>query len=569
MKDILSLGKRLFRNDFLIAFLVLVVFLLTNRYVYGWDDQHLEIPLLKHLIDPQLYAGDYYVEALSRHFSTYLFPILARFITVDMIPTVYLGLYVIVRFFFFYWVFRLWYWISRDRITALLATLSLFLLGRTEEFIYRTFSHEEFSFAIIFAGFFFFYRERLILAAILMGIAANFHALYALFPMLFLTAYALFFVRDRGKTFLLTGLAFTICALPFILWHIPQAASLARIPVPASEWVPLYLLACPQCFPLGNGNPEDVIKGVGDLIQRLYPYLFLILLYAGHCVFNVDFRRDKKAHVIFWVSTVFVGASFFFAYVIPNRFVLDLNLTRFAEFLHFFLIGYTVLFLMQVARRKNVVWTLLAVILVALIGWADAPGLLGKVLRYWWILAAAGISCGLLFWQRSSPKADLFRKAVFAVPFAGMIIVYLILHFNYVQIMEKGGGFWQLQRNWEDMQRYVRDHTPKEATILTPYDMEMGGFRIHSNRKVVVCYRDCGVIGFDFKAAQEWQQRVKDVEAFKVMTRGDIRSALINAIGKYKADYIVFMNYYAPGEGTAFLKREYGNEVFSLYHVAR
>ena len=96
--------------------------------------------------------------------------------------------------------------------------------------------------------------------------------------------------------------------------------------------------------------------------------------------------------------------------------------------------------------------------------------------------------------------------------------------------------------------------------------MEMGGFRIHSERKVLVCYRDCGIVGFDYLAALEWKKRIKDVEAFKVFIDKPISEAIVNAITKYKVNYIVFMKYAAPPDNQI-IKKIYQNEVFVLYKV--
>jgi hypothetical protein len=555
------------RNDFVVTLFVLVAFLLTNRYIYGWDDQHLEIPLLKHLIDPQLFAGDYYVEALSRNFSSYLYPILSRVITVEMIPAVYLVLYCLVRFFFFFWVYRLWQWISGgDRLAALYATLGLFLLGRTEEFIYRTFSHEEFSLAIIFAGFYFFYRERFFLAALLFGIAANFHALYALFPMMFLAVYALFFVKDRGKTFFKAAGIFTIAALPFLVWHLPKAFH-GRPAAPLDEWLPLYLQSCPQCFPLGTANPNESITGFKVLFERLYPYLFLTALYVAHCFLNQDFRRDRKAHIIFWVSALMIVLGFVFAYAVPNRFMLDLNLGRMAQFVHFMLMGYSVLFLIKLAQRPHPAWAFAAAVVFIILGLAHTSEFLSRLGRHAWVFAVLLAFLGLLIAFRRFSFTPRLKRLSLVIPLVWMFGSFGLLHYRYVQMSEKGAGFWQLQRNWEDMQFYVRDHTPKDAMILTPYDMEMGGFRIHSNRKVVVCYRDCGIIGFDYEAAKEWSRRIQNVEPFKVFSREDIRPALMNAVEKYGANYIVFMKYYEPQQEVSFLRKLYANDIFSLYQI--
>ena len=58
--------QTLLQNEWFIAGCLLIIFLAANGYHYGWDDQHLEIPLLKSLIDNTLYQGDYYVESLKK-----------------------------------------------------------------------------------------------------------------------------------------------------------------------------------------------------------------------------------------------------------------------------------------------------------------------------------------------------------------------------------------------------------------------------------------------------------------------------------------------------------------------
>ncbi len=144
---------------------------------------------------------------------------------------------------------------------------------------------------------------------------------------------------------------------------------------------------------------------------------------------------------------------------------------------------------------------------------------------------------------------------------------YSFFHYRYWKIVHAGTGFWQMQRNWEDMQRYVKDHTPKRALLLVPHDMEMGGFRILSERPIVVCYRDCGIIGFDYSAAVEWNRRLKEIESFKVYVNEPFEGALKTAIAQYRVNYIVFMNFAQPQQNSTLLEKIYENEVFSLYKV--
>ena len=95
----------------------------------------------------------------------------------------------------------------------------------------------------------------------------------------------------------------------------------------------------------------------------------------------------------------------------------------------------------------------------------------------------------------------------------------------------------------------------------------MGGFRIHSERKPLVCYRDCGIIGFDYAAAVEWNKRINDIKSFKIYTGDRVDDAVLIAILKYRVDYVVFMKYYGPEGDTAKFKKLYENEVFSLFKV--
>lgn len=181
------------------AFLVLLLFYMTNGYMFGWDDQHLEVPLLKSLIDESLYVGDYYVASLKKNFTSFFYPILAKIISVDQIEPAYFLLFLLSRYFMFFWMYQLWVSLSRDRLTAFLCLATFILMGRTDEFLYRTFSHQEFALAMIFAGIYLFYRDRFLLASALLGLSVNIHALYSLFPMIYVLVYLGITHRHHGS----------------------------------------------------------------------------------------------------------------------------------------------------------------------------------------------------------------------------------------------------------------------------------------------------------------------------------------------------------------------------------
>ena len=148
------------QKPWFIALVLLGVFFCTVGYKYGWDDQHVEIPLLKSLIDSHLYVGDYYVESLKQNFTSFFYILLSKVITVDQVPVAYFILFCISRYFLINFIYKIWLHIAQNKFKAVACVLVLMYVVRVEEFLYRTFSHQEFALALIFAGIYFFFTVK-------------------------------------------------------------------------------------------------------------------------------------------------------------------------------------------------------------------------------------------------------------------------------------------------------------------------------------------------------------------------------------------------------------------------
>lgn len=612
-------------SPWIIALFLFLVFLLTNGYKYGWDDQHLEIPMLKSLIDPSYYQGDYYVEALKKTFPSYFYRILSKLISVQDIPAAYFILYLISRYFLFFWLYKFWHYISKNKFAAISAVLTFILIIRVDEFLYRTFSHQEFVLPFIFAGFYYFYKDRFLLASFLFGFGANIHGIYCLFPMLFMLTFLAWEGRkDKFKTFFKSGIIFSLAALPFIIFILQNRfSSVQSITNKDADWVSLFIKACPQnfLFPPAPLIPwEKLISDWRIFYALTQGYIFIILLFLVNLFINKPLRNDRKMLSICFMAFLLLIIWGIFTYKYPNRLVLDLNLIRNIQFLTLFLTGYLVLFLADTIEHKTAVIGLLLGICFTFFKFPFTAASYSLVIIFFifqileelkkeksffrslfiTIYSALIILSGWQIYQYFS-KIDirlslwinlavifillignyiltLFKKNKTSVSFKRFFLIIPLFvyaaqytHFHYQKLQEEkyGGSFWQLQRNWEDMQHYVREHTDKDDIIFIPYNMEMGGFRIFSERKVVVCYRDIGIIGFDYATAVEWARRIRDVEAFQISITKPIMNAIQNAIVKYNADYIVFMRYARPVRDTNLLTHIYTNEAFSLYKVNR
>ena len=611
--------KSYVRSDWLVSFLLFLVFLAVRGYKFGWDDQHLEIPHLKSLIDPTLYPGDYYVQSLKSNFVSYLYPLLSHLITIQQIPATYFVLYLTSRYFLLFWLYKLWLLISKERFSAFIAVIVFVFYGRVEGFLYRTFSHQELSLAIVAAGLYLFYKERFILAGAVLGLSANFHALYSFLPMTYLGFYLLFYWRRHGWTTFLKSIgAYLILASPIIVW-VAKNHSILRAAPNDFSWIPVYKTVCPANFIFQGITFKYIFLNFKVWFLIMQKYLLLASLYFLNLFHNPKFRDNKKNHVMALVVVAFLIISYVFTYIKPTKFILDLNFVRHTQFLYLFLMGYTALFAMQWIDKEDLRVGFCAALLLSFLALNDLIALaasifmtvflfmrklyqkkersplktalgvlsliilaacilliIGQVLKLrlvvrFIITAFLTILLGLYFFIHLRPaiKHSLWMKRLaIALPLATMFIYLGYYHFTRVNLESKGPGFWKLQRDWEDMQKYVRTHTPKEAKLLVPHDMEMGGFRTFSERTIVCCYRDCGVIGFSYAAVTEWIKRLHDIESFKVKKDSDIKPAIMNAVNKYKVDYIVFMRYYAPHfKNRHLFQKIYENDNFSLFKV--
>ncbi len=622
MNSFRVLFKYLYSTWF-ISLVLLGVFLSTTSYKYGWDDQHVEIPLLKSLIDSSLYVGDYYVDSLKRNFPSYLYPILAHIISINQIPLVYFILYLISRYFLFFWIYKLWLSITKDKLHAFSCVIVFIAFSRVYEFLYRTFSHQEFALAIIFAGIYFFFIDRFFTAAILLGVATDFHALYSLFPFIYMEIYLLWqFKRHGFLTFIKASLFYLIFASPFIFWVIGNhmAAKNISAGISHTDWKALYLLACPQNFMFPPVSLKIIVSSFKLFFAATKKYLVLIFLFIINIIFNSFFRHNKKALAFCIGAFSLLVICFVFTYIYPIKFVVDLNLIRNTQYLHFLLMGFTTILFIKKIEESSIAVGLAMSAIFSMLKYSEYIKLTALALLFFTLIAFNARKVrikwlGVLIMTISTFfvlycvfgiyllfKQQLYQPSTYVcliILTLGIVIVYIaanyvntkrrgrikklfyivpliisviqFVHYNIERhYREKhGDGFWRVMRSWVDMQRFVKENTPKDAVILVPYDLPMGGFRIFSERKIVASERDCGIVGFDYDAALEWKKRIDDISAYTIRPHRPIIGAIKNAILKYNANYVVFLRYIVPADNNHLFKRIYTNSDFALFKVMK
>lgn len=337
-----------------------------------------------------------------------MYPLLAKLITVKQVPAAYLILFLTCRYFIFLTLYKLWKLLSGDRFTSVCAIFMFMVLGRTEELLYRTFSHQIAGECFMFVGIYLFYKERFMLSALVLGLAANIHGIYNLFPMIFMAVYLFLFHPQRWAMVLKTGLTFTAGCLPFLLWQIPRSIhdKLAGPAVPLSEWMPLYFKSCPQNFLFFDVPIQQAWANKAFFIERVEPYAFLMVLYAFLCLVYPPLRRDKKTNVVVGTGFVLIILSTLFTYVIPSRFVLDLNLVRNEQFIRLFLMSYATFWAVETVKEGASWKAFIAALAFLFIGFGNWLYFGFQVKRFIWAIVAMAVVFIILSirrWGNRSP----------------------------------------------------------------------------------------------------------------------------------------------------------------------
>ncbi len=479
----------------------------------------------------------------------------------------------------------------------------------------------------MFAGIYYFHKERFFLAAAILGIAVNLHALYGLLPMIYMCGYLLFMCRKHGfMTLLKSGLLFVVCMSPFLIFMMMTKAALWTQPLAQASTGQDWIALCHRYMPEHFFFPGTFAQfGLKKIFSNFYlflgateVFLFLGILYVLNVSFNRTFRQNLKSHVFVLMAFLLLGVCFVASHIIPNEFLIGLQLIRNAHFILFMLPGYTTLLLLRVIGKQRL-WACLAIgllytgliprdlisalctlnifmLLLLNAAW-DRPKNLSRTILVLNALLGVAISFGLYIGflrlsQNNPLNGDVFRanavtllllsaafglqwllknrfrisKRLFIMlPLAMLALAYT--HAHYKDLVREKSTFDEFQEAWVDIQLQTKERTPKDAVVLAPYDTIMGGFRIFSERSMICEERDIGAfLAFDVEQVYQWEKRMSDIRSFKTSPDRTILPAVFLAIEKYNTEYIVFPPKYYP-ESSRTLELLYKNHLFSLYRV--
>jgi hypothetical protein len=563
-------------------------------YRFGGSNQSLQVPLLKHLADPSLYAHDP-VLASFEGYPSYFFHFVAPLTrAVGQVEPVYFILYVLGHLAALAAVFFLGRYLFESDAVGLVACF-LYIgavpsLG-AEYTYWPRLTHAHAATALLLWALYLHLAGRTRLAFALCGIAFDIHALYATHVVALIALDAGWRRQERGgRALMLDGLTFVLLASPALVWVLGR-----HDPVAGADW-PRWLemmrdRSAPHTFPF-------------TVPPWVFARYLLVLALAALALAHAPLTGRRRPVAVFAIAVVLLcAAGVVFAEIVPVRRVIEAQLLRSTKWL-------TVFALLWVARllvvswewgalaRVAAVWVFAGLVLqqpawmllglalyvvvpgrrfplsalafagVALVAAAgtgaapvperlglqnlmlavtavvDRPGVIACLVAFVLMRAAAGEPG----WRgRIVPTAAAVAALVFALP-----------------VLYRTTSAALADEPWNSVQHWVRENTPRDAVVLTPPTRE--GFRVFSERAIVGEWKDGTQQFFSWRFAQGWAARMADAGGNGVGDAGvydGFGPDRLRELGRrYGAAYVV-----VAADRTMELDRVYENEEFAVYRL--
>lgn len=583
--------------DLAMLILLTVASLGLQGYHFGDSNHSVQIPFLRHILDPQLYRGDLILESFAGY-TTFFFHLAAQLVrATGDIEGVYFGLFAVFHLVSLAGMFVLGRALGGSRGAAALACVlylsQLRSLGGEFTFHPRL-THTHVAQALLIWALVLAVRRRHLAALALAGAVANLHLLLAVHATVVLVALAAVDVlrqpavsRARMLRQLAQGLLLALLlALPSVL---AQAGSGAG-PAPQQEGAWLALMrerSALHTFPLSVAPP-------------VFGSYAAILALAFVCA-RLTARRRTQALLLaaFGAVAALSLAALVFSEFWPSPVLIRAQLLRSTGWLTLLLLPALGAGLWRLQRQAGLAraaaisglsglvfaqpWLVATAVLAALATLPTRPGLivpstLALVAAAWTgalsvprsvplnaviaplrnllaepeLVTCAGLML-LVVAARRRPSAQQSRLALAVVAVALLVL----LPHMYAQVQAR-----EASEAWREVQVWSRDHTPRGAVLLTPPYRE--GFRAFSERAIAGEWKDGTQQFFSARFGFAWQERMRALRAPGPGYEGFTDEQLLELGRRLGADYAV-----ARADRASRLPRLYGNQDWAVFALVR
>jgi hypothetical protein len=462
-------------------------------YEVGMHNHAIQLPLVLHRLDPGLYPGDTFVATLDRYttFAWTWVAMLARHVALGHVLLV--G-HVAVQLALYALVFGLTAAVApSSRPAPFLAAWAFLWCGTDvggEGLHWFYFSHTQVGFALGLAGIWCWLRGRRLVAFGCAGFLFELHAMQALYVLLVLVALELHDAwrgrigwRALARRALAPVLIFGALAAPAVLWvaRIESGAASARLPELLRTFFPRHFFA--SAFEARDWVPL-VWQG-------------LVAALGGAALWRT--LGGQRAAVAAATIVAFMAVAGALVELAPHPTLLKLHVFRVSAY---FAVLALVLGAGAIARASEKRGGALA--LLALAVWLvpalslipDRPSVRRFGQDWGFVVLGAGLALVVAFaarWPRRILGTACATLALALAPFAWHVAV---------RRQSNTAAYHARQTPWIDVQKWTREHTPRDARIAVPPYEE--GFRAFSERTVTGEWKDCAAVMWAPEYEVEW-----------------------------------------------------------------
>lgn len=521
-----------------VAFAVLQVAL--AGYTLGVGNQTIQIPMLKHLMNPELYAQDALVTDSVAAYPSYAYVCLSFICQFVEYQVVYAVLHFISSCLLFGAVLYA-SWVLFDELQSGMTAACLLVLGQHQalagaELYSIGFTHTWLTLPWMLWSLVFFWQQRYLIAGISLGLLFNLHALHAAYAALFMTACFLSnYDRKQLKPFVLLVLAAVVLALPTLVQIVFTRQA------PDAGWYALMAVRSAQhSFPLSLWQAGN--SSISDFAQ-----IVLLSACAFPFIASPQHRRMAVAVTLLFVLLLLAG-------ILANEHAIIIKAQLWRSSALFLLLclllcGHG---LWCAWQESGMTMRLCAVALSICVIAAAVPSLQGLLYALLLLLSIAVLAAGVVSWRLAITLAVchciIISAGIFLslpwlsiggglhVYWDGWLLCCVLLSLLCIAavvvrltVPAMTGFVWQAnlsvvvlagavlyllirmlqpQHNaWLEAQDWVRLNTAQDARIAVP--IHHNGFRINSERAVAGTWRDGTQLYFLPGFAETWQKRME------------------------------------------------------------
>jgi hypothetical protein len=519
-------------------FLVLGVQGIEHANPNNFRDQAVQIPVIDSYADPSLFPGDFLLEVRASYV-TLFYPALGYLSRAIPLEPLMLALYVLASAATLAGVCALTVAIFREPLAGMVAALlwMAYWPNPGGDFIHSPFvTHTTFAAALQVWALVLFFRRRPLLAAVVLGVAANINAMTSFFVAVMWGMALLADPHRSLKQIARIYALLLVFALPVLIWRLALPFTEASL----DEFVDIVRLR---------------------LWYAVFPFSFSPLLWAGFGAMLLLWRLSwcagrpaQHRQILAMVGgiTLLCVVGIVFAEIVPVEFIIELQLVRSTWLINLLILTYVAHMLAHLlessdARRRGIAFALLlAFVLPRLVieffppgqptpyplvidldtPWIDAHGVLVAA-----ILAVALVALlGAVYVLRRETSAGTFGW--FAAGLIGLALSAFIPA-ALPAAQQRTTDDWRAALVW------IEANTTPDAYFLTP--PEYDGFRMVARRGYVGDWKD-GTVGiFHNGWAIEWYERMLDLGfdpesfTFAPMTQAH----LCDAAARYGVSHVV------------------------------